>query len=372
MLAVGAATAAAATAVGGALWMWAGGDLGRAGGGSPAAGATSFGPRIDCAQEGQLPGSGATAQYSAMRWWIEEYQWACPGAQVAYKPLSSGGGVAQFMQGVTAFGSTDGALTPDEVEQSRDVCPGGRGIDLPMAGGAIAIGYNLPGVDDLVLDAPVLAKIFDSRIERWDAPAIRKLNPRADLPDLPIHAVHRLDASGTTENFSAYLAASAPRLWPYPASKSWQARDGHSAQGPEGVASQVAATKGAVGYLVLPSASASGIPTARIDTGAREPVTPSPKTASAALARAQVVGTGKDVTLRFDYSTRDADTYPIVLVTYEIMCDKGNRAAILPILKSFLAYTAGEEGQKVLPALDYAPLPEHIAARVRATIRTLS
>lgn len=307
-----------------------------------------------------------------MERWIKEYQRACPSVQIAYKPVGSGAGVAQFMRQATAFGGTDSALKPDDVEQSRQVCPGGRAIDLPMVGGPIAIGYNLTGVEQLVLDARTLAKIFDSEITNWDDPAIRALNPEAKLPDLTIQAVHRSDDSGTTQNLNAYLSGAASKEWPYPKEKAWQGKGGHSAAGSEGVATTVRNTHGAIGYFELSFAAKLKMSTVRIDTGATQPVGPSPKTASAGIASAEVAGKGDDMTLKFDYATKAEGAYPIVLVTYEIVCTSGNQAETLPALKSFLTYTASEEGQEILPGIHYAPLPESVAVRVRQVIGTLS
>lgn len=157
-----------------------------------------------------------------------------------------------------------------------------------MAGGPIAVGYNLPGVDDLVLDAPTLAGIFDTRITTWDAPQIRALNPDAELPSTRIRPVHRSDDSGTTQNLQAYLAGAAPAAWPYAAEKSWQARGGGSANGSSGVVSEVNSSYGSIGYFELSFAASSHVPTVRIDTGGADPVAPSPESASAGIAAAHV------------------------------------------------------------------------------------
>ncbi|MFJ2474230.1 phosphate ABC transporter substrate-binding protein PstS [Streptomyces sp. NPDC087659] len=327
---------------------------------------------IDCAGSGRVQGSGSTAQQNAMRHWIDQYQRACPGVRIAYNPVGSGAGVAQFLRGATAFGGTDSALGEQDVKISRTFCAGGRAIDLPMAGGPVALGYHLPGVDGLVLDAPTLAAIFDSRITVWDHPDIRRLNPGVRLPELAITAVHRSDDSGTTQNLNAYLSGAAGDDWPYEAKKAWQAKGGHSAAGSDGVASAVAATQGAIGYVELSFAATRKIDTVRIDTGAAEPVAPSAETASRGIAQAKVVGRGNDMKLEFDHGTSADGAYPIVLVTYEVVCDTGNDPANLPALKSFLAYTAGEEGQKLLPTIHYAPLPESVALRVRKIVAALS
>ncbi len=327
---------------------------------------------IDCARQGRVPGSGSTAQENAMKYWIKQYQQACPPVRIAYNPLGSGAGVRQFMQNTTAFGGTDTPVDPREDTPDEGVCERGRVINLPMVGGAVAIGYNVPGVDDLVLDAATIARIFDSRITTWDNPAIRKLNPGIELPSLPIRAVHRQDESGTTQNFQAYLAGAAPDVWSYPAEKAWQGKGGDSAPGSTAVASAVEETAGAVGYFELSFAEARRLKTVRIDTGASAPVAATAQTSSAGIAAATVVGKGEDLTLEFDYRTSADGTYPIVLVSYEIVCDKGNAPETLPALKSFLTYTASDEGQKPLAGIHYVPLPEAVAAEVIRVVSTLS
>ncbi|MGW0534014.1 phosphate ABC transporter substrate-binding protein PstS [Streptomyces sp. NPDC003032] len=327
---------------------------------------------IDCAEAGKVQGTGSSAQQNAMKHWIKEYQRACPGVRIAYNPIGSGAGGAQFLRGATAFGGSDSALKGDEVDLSKKVCRGGRAIDLPMVGGPIAIGYDLPGVDDLVLDAPTLARMFDGRITSWDDPRIQRLNPGAELPSMPVRPVHRSDDSGTTQNFQAYLAGAAPEVWDHPAGKAWQGRGGASASGSSGVASEVTSGFGAIGYFELSFARARDIKTVSIDTGAPAPVEPTPTTASAGIAAARVAGKGKDMTLKFRYGASTPGAYPIVQVTYEIVCDKGNRKETLPALKSFLGHTASEAGQEPLSRLHYAPLPESVAGQVRDVIRTLA
>jgi len=90
-----------------------------------------------------------------------------------------------------------------------------------MVGGPIAIGYNLSGVSNLVLDAPTLAKIFNSKITTWNDAAIKALNPGVTLPSSKIQTVHRQDESGTTDNLTKYLKGAAPADWPYEHAKAW-------------------------------------------------------------------------------------------------------------------------------------------------------
>ncbi|WP_333772852.1 phosphate ABC transporter substrate-binding protein PstS [Streptomyces sp. IBSBF 3136] len=338
-------------------------------GGKSTASANASSVKCDNAK-GQLLADGSSAQKNAIDAWVKTFSQAC-GVQINYKGGGSGAGVTAFTQGQVAFAGSDSALKPEEVAASKKVCNGGQGIDLPMVGGPIALGYNVPGVDNLVLDAPTLAKIFDSKITKWNDPAIAKLNKGVKLPDLKIQAFHRSDESGTTDNFTKYLIATTPDNWKYSGGKAWQAKGGQSAPQSAGVAQQVKQTSGAIGYFEL-SYVKDGIKAVSIDTGASKPVAPSTDSATADIAAAKVVGTGKDLTLKLDYKTKAEGAYPITLVTYEIVCDKGNKADTLPATKAFLRYIASEDGQKVLSGIDYAPVPDAIIGKVRTTIEGLS
>ncbi|MET9436227.1 phosphate ABC transporter substrate-binding protein PstS [Streptomyces sp. NPDC006551] len=323
--------------------------------------------------EGQLLAAGSSAQKNAMDLWVKNFQAACSGVEVNYQSIGSGGGITKFNQGQVAFAGSDSALKEDEVAASQKICKGGKGINLPMVGGPVAIGYKLEGVDNLVLDAPTLAKIFDTKITKWNDPAIAKLNPGAKLPDSTIQAFHRSDESGTTQNLGKYLSTAAPADWKHdPKAKSWPAPGGQAANGSSGVAAAVKDAEGSIGYFELSYATANKIPTVSINTGASAPVAATTENASKAIAAAKVKGTGNDLALELDYATKAEGAYPIVLVTYEIACDKGNKAETLPTLKAFLNYAISEEGQKVLADADYAPIPAEIATKVREIVPTLS
>ncbi|MEU5834281.1 phosphate ABC transporter substrate-binding protein PstS [Streptomyces diacarni] len=323
---------------------------------------------ISCDGEGKLLASGSSAQKNAMDVWTQTYQSACDTTQLNYKPTGSGAGIQEFLQGKTAFAGSDSALEPGEVAKSKKVCKGGQAIDLPMVGGPIAVTYNLDGVDDLVLDADTLAKIFDSKITKWNDPAIKKLNPDAKLPSTKIQAFHRSDESGTTDNFTKYLNTAAPASWKHEPAKAWAGKGGQGADGSSGIATNVKQNDGAIGYAELSYATGNDLNTVKLDTGAKEPVEATTGNASKAIADAKVVGQGKDLALELNYKTQADSAYPIVLATYEIVCDQGNKKETLAATKSFLKYTASEDGQQALAEKGYAPIPEEIITKVRSTI----
>jgi phosphate transport system substrate-binding protein len=365
------ALAFGALAVSGALALTACGSDDTGTGTKASGGASTGTSSIKCDDaKGQLLADGSSAQKNAIDAWVKSFTAACPGVQINYKGGGSGAGVTAFTQGTVAFAGSDSALKPDDVTASKAVCTGGTAIDLPAVGGAIALAYNVPGVDNLVLDAPTLAKIFDSKIKTWDDAAIKALNPTATLPSTKIQAFHRSEDSGTTDNLTKYLIATTPENWKYEGGKAWQAKGGQAASGSSGIAAQVKQTEGAIGYMEL--SYAKELSTVAINTGASAPVKPSSDSATKAIAAAKVVGTGSDLSLKLDYTSKAEGAYPITLVTYEIACDKGNKADTLPATKAFLRYITSEEGQGILSGIDYAPIPAEIIAKVRTTVESLA
>jgi phosphate transport system substrate-binding protein len=364
--------AVGAIAVSSALVLTACGSDNNSGSSSPSGGASNAAASIKCGSKANLLASGSTAQKNAMDVWVKNYMQACSGTQINYKPTGSGAGVTEFLQGSTAFAGSDSPLKPAQIEQSKSVCKGGQAIDLPMVGGPISVIYNLPGVNNLVLDAPTLAKIFNSQIVKWDDPAIKKLNPGVNLPSSSIQPFHRTEDSGTTDNFTKYLKAAAPNDWPYSGGQAWQAKGGQSAQGSAGVTSQVKQTAGAIGYTELSYATANNVPTVKLNTGASAPVAVTPDNASKAIADAKIVGTDGDLALKLNYTTKADGAWPIVLVTNEIVCSKGNKPETLDATKAFLNYIVSDDAQKSLSSQSYAPLPAEIATKVKSAISSLS
>ncbi|GAA1932822.1 phosphate ABC transporter substrate-binding protein PstS [Streptomyces sodiiphilus] len=328
---------------------------------------------VECGPEGSLLASGSTAQANAMEVWVNAYQANCDNSHINYKATGSGAGIQEFLQGTTAFGGSDSLLGEAEIAESERVCrDGGRAIHLPMVAGPIAIGYNLPGIDDLVLDADTLAKIFDSQITRWDDPAVQELNPDADLPDMRITPFHRSDGSGTTDNFTSYLHAAAPDVWRYEPDKNWRGKGGQAADGSSGLVGMVQQNAGAISYFELSYAYENGISAVTLDTGASEPVVATVENASTAIASGEVIGTGNDLALELDYATTAEGAYPLVLVAYEIVCDRGNAPGTLDLTKAFLTYTSSEDGQETLKEIHYAPISENIIEQVRERVAALS
>jgi phosphate transport system substrate-binding protein len=316
--------------------------------------------------------AGSTAQKNAIEEWGKNYSANCPGATLNYNPTGSGAGIQAFIAGQVSFGGSDSALKPEEHAPADARCKAGKALDLPMAPGPIAVAYNLKGVDGLQLSSKTLAGIFASKITKWNDPAIAAENKGATLPATTIKPLHRSDDSGTTDNFTKFLSATAPSVWTYEPGKKWVAPGGQGLKGSDGVSTGLKQTDGSISYAELSFATNNNLQTVKVQNGAGEYVAVSPESASKAVAGAQVVGTGNDLSLKIDYATKVSGAYPIVLVTYEIVCEKGLPADQAKFVKSFLNYTASAEGQAVLTKLGYAPLPDSVATKVRTVIAGLS
>ena len=131
-------------------------------------------------------------------------------------------------------------------------------LHVPVAMGAVVVSYNLNLKQPLKLSGPVIAKIFNGTINRWNAAEIKQLNAGVELPDQAIAVATRSDGSGTTAVFSEYLSK---------VSADWKGKNGKTvkwfsgslgAKGNAGVAGLIQQAPGTVGsvsytHLTLPT-----------------------------------------------------------------------------------------------------------------------
>ncbi|MDA8369791.1 MAG: phosphate ABC transporter substrate-binding protein PstS [Nocardiopsaceae bacterium] len=322
--------------------------------------------------DGSLSGSGSSAQENAMQTWVAGYQSACDDALVFYDSIGSGGGRSQFIDGAVAFAGSDAALDEEENADAAPRCAGSDAINIPAYVVPIAVVFHLEGVSSLKLTPEAIAKIFNQEITRWNDPEIAEHNPDADLPDTRITPVSRSDESGTTENFTRYLAAAAEDAWPHEAGGQWPITPVEAAQGNSGVAEAVENGKGTIGYV---EASHIGHMTAAEVGVGEEFVELSPESAGAVIAGSpeREGGNEHDHALELDYGTTEPGAYPIVLVSYEIACLTYPQADQAERVRAFLSYVISPEGQQaVSEETGSAPLPEDIHKTLQESIDAIS
>ncbi len=325
-------------------------------------GASAAAPTGNCAS-GTLNGAGSTAQKNAMSEWVKAYQSKCSGAQINYNANGSGAGIQAFTAKTADWAGSDSALKDTEQPAADKRCGTGKAIHLPMVTGPIAVAFNVSGVDNLQLKPATIAGIFAGKIKTWNDAAIKADNPGVTLPSTAVQPVHRSDASGTTDNFTKFLAATAKDTWTYGNAKEWKAPGGVGAKGSDGVSALISKTPGTIGYVEYSFVQIAGLKAAKVANGSGEFVQLTPDAAGKAVESAEVTGQGDDLKLKIDYNTKAAGAYPLVLVTYEIACESGNGDKA-NLLKSFLTYTSSAEGQSQLTQLGYAPLPESVRSKV--------
>src|SRR3954453_12107567 len=176
---------------------------------------------------GQLAGAAAGAQEAAVQAWTAGIQSGNPDLTISYDPVGSGGGREQFIAGGIQFAGSDSALKDEELTGAQKVCGGpDKLVEVPVYTSAIAVAYNLDGVDNLQLSPETLAKIMSGKITKWDDPAIKADNPDAQLPSDRITTVHRSDKSGTTKNFTDSLAQGTSSDWTNDPDDVWPLKGG--------------------------------------------------------------------------------------------------------------------------------------------------
>jgi|APCry1669189241_1035207.scaffolds.fasta_scaffold02811_2 phosphate transport system substrate-binding protein len=329
-----------------------------------------------CGGQRSLKASGSSAQATAMAEFINAYTTACPGYTLHYAPSGSGVGVSEFLSGQTDFGGSESTLDPHkgEVYQARVRCGDNDAWDLPMVFGPIAISYNLPGVDSLVLDAPTAAMIFNGTVTSWDSPQITALNPGLPLPAQPIVVVYRSDQSGTTENFQNYLDIASDGAWGRATGKTFTGSGTKAAKGSVGAAAAVKTTPGSIAYNEWSSARKQNLTTARLITSAGgDPVRLSTETVSEAIADVTITSMGEFpiVDTSSFYKSAQPGAYPIVQGTYEIVCSQYPNPEVASAVRAFLT-VALDQGQKNLAASGYTPIPDSLKSRLRAEIDQIS
>jgi phosphate transport system substrate-binding protein len=321
---------------------------------------------------GTLTGIGASSQGSAQEAWVAAFQTANGDVTVNYDPQGSGAGREQFISGAADFAGSDSALSDDELAGTFAACaPDTAAIDLPVYISPIAVVFKVDGVDELNLDASTLAKIFSGAITTWNDPAIAALNADVTLPSTAITAVHRSDDSGTTKNFTDYLGKVAPSDWAEKAADTFPFQSGEGAQGTSGVIDAVKNGTGTIGYA---DASKSGdLGVAKIKVG-DEFVEYTAEGAAAVVEGSPLVEgrEANDIAIDLDRETTDPTHYPLVLVSYAIACSEYADAEAGELVKAYLGYIAGDEGQQeAATSAGAAPLSADLSAKVADAIASI-
>ncbi|WP_438352252.1 substrate-binding domain-containing protein [Microbacterium sp. CJ88] len=340
--------------------------------GSASSGSAAVDYKVDASLTGTITAGGSSAQANAQAAWTSAYNAQVKGVTVNYdKSQGSGGGVTNFLSGAYDFAGSDSPLKADQTTQSAALCTEG-GLNIPVYLDGVAIIFNIPGVTDLKLSGSTIAKIFNLQITDWSDPAITKDNGTA-LAAGAITTVARSDGSGTTQNLTNYFAATQAADWPYPAANSWPVTGNVSAQkGGSGVVNTVKSGTGTIGYADH-SAIGDLASVAIIQSGKALKFSPAAVTATFEAAAVDASnGIKGDLSKKFDYTKLTADTYPIPLASYAILCSTFKDAAQAKLAKDYLSFVTSTAGQAVAAKnAGSAPLPDSVLKAAQTTLAAI-
>jgi phosphate transport system substrate-binding protein len=320
---------------------------------------------------GDLNGAGSSAQEAAMAAWKAGFQTANPQVTVNYDAVGSSGGREQFIAGGVDFAGSDSYLSDDELKSAAKTC-GGPAIEVPVYVSPIAIVYNLPDVDKLQLSPQTLAKIFTGKVTKWDDPAITADNPGVKLPSTTISPVHRSDGSGTTANFTDYLDQVDKADYTAGPTDTWPIKSGEGADGTSGVISAVSGGNGTIGYADASQAGKLG--KASIKVGSQY-VQPNTSAASKILDESKAVpgrNSANDLAIAVNRTSKTAGVYPIILVSYQMVCSTYDSQAKADLVKAFESYVISSAGQDAAAKqAGSAPITEALRTKAQSAINTI-
>ncbi len=305
-----------------------------------------------------ISGAGATFPFPIYAKWANAYK-KDTGNGLNYQSIGSGAGIKQIRAKTVTFGATDAPL------EAKDLDKAGL-AQWPMVMGGIGMVVNIPGVKpgELVLDGPTVAQIYLGAISKWNDPAIKKLNPNLNLPDLAIASIHRADGSGTTFNFTYYLNEVSPEWKDKVGSATtveWPS--GIGAKGNDGVANNVATTAGAIGYVEYAYADQNKLTYASMINKAGKTVAPTMDTFQAAAASANW-DSAPGFYLILANQPGDK-SWPMTAGTFILMYKKPVNVAASNDALQFFKW-AYDKGDKMAQDLDYIPMPDNVKKLVAA------
>lgn len=303
-----------------------------------------------------VTGAGSSFVFPVLSKWSQGFS-EKTGNRINYQSIGSGGGIAQIKAGTVDFGATDAPMSTDDLQK------GGLGQFPTIIGGIVPV-INVEGIEPgkLKLDGPTMAKIFMGEIKTWNDPAIAALNPGMKLPEGAITVVRRSDGSGTSYNFTNYLAKVSPEWkekYNFGTTVNWPV--GVGGKGNEGIAAYVKQIKGSIGYVEYAYALTNKMTHVQLKNAAGNFVQPEAKSFQAAAATADWKS-AKDFNLLMT-NAPGADAWPITATTWIVMYKEPKNEERSKVAFDFFKWSL-EHGQKDAAALDYVPVPDALVKQI--------
>ena len=297
----------------------------------------------------RLSGAGASFPSKIYTRWFSDIA-KSGGARVNYQAVGSGSGRKAFLDETVDFGASDDPMKQGDIDKAK------RGlVQIPMTGGTIAFGYNMPGCD-LKLTQEQAVQVAIGEINNWS---------QVGCDDQKMTWVARSDGSGTTAAFTRSLNEFSDK-WKLGVAKSVAWPVGVAAKGNAGIAGVITNTPGAIGY-VNQSYVKGKVVAAALQNKNGEFVKPSVEAGSLALN-----GIELDENLAGVNPNPTAEgAYPIATLTW-ILAYETDNGRKTDVIKETLLKLLSTEYQEKASVLGYVPLRGNILEKSRSAVNKIS
>ena len=293
----------------------------------------------------RLSGAGASFPSKIYQRWFADFAKE-GGHRVNYQAVGSGSGRKAFLDETVDFGASDDPMKQGDIAKAK------RGmVQIPMTGGTIAFGYNMPSCD-LKLTQEQAVQVAIGEINNWN---------QVGCDEQPMTWVYRSDGSGTTAAFTNSMKAFSKK-WKLGTGKSVAWPVGIGNKGNAGVAGNIRTTPGSIGY-VNQSYVKGEIRAAELQNKNGDFVAPTVESGALALN-----GITLDENLAGTNPNPAAEgAYPIATLTWILAYETGNGNKTEAI-KTTLSTLLSENYQEKASVLGYVPLRGDILEKSRTAV----
>jgi len=296
----------------------------------------------------RLSGAGASFPSKIYSRWFADFAKE-GGHRVNYQAIGSGSGRKAFLDETVDFGASDDPMKQVDIDKAK------RGlVQIPMTGGTIAFGYNMPGCD-LKLTQEQAVQVAIGEINNWN---------QVGCDDQKMTWVYRSDGSGTTAAFSNSMQAFSKK-WKLGVGKSIPWPVGIGNKGNAGVAGNIRTTLGAIGY-VNQSYIKGEVVAAALQNKSGEFIKPSLESGALALngitLDENLAGTNPNPTAK--------GAYPIATLTWVLAYETGNGRKTEAVKETFRKLLSTEYQEKA-SVLGYVPLRGDILEKSREAVERI-
>lgn len=309
-----------------------------------------------------LVGAGSSVPLPLYRKWAELYNQTNKNVQLQYLAMGNVEGIAQISHGVSDFGAGEVPLSAEERRA-------GNLMELPVVMIGIVPIYNLPGNPQIRFTGDVLADIYLGHIKYWNDPAIKKLNPAVNLPNMSINVIYRPGGKGSNYVFTEFLSRASAKFRDQigrTASPKWPI--GQPAERSADMADKVKSAPGALGYVELQYADDNGISHASVQNPAGKFVKATAESITAACASVEAPSWDKLAASLID--APGADSYPISSFTWLYVRPSARDQRRTTALVGLLNW-AYSDGQSIAVQEGYSQLPKQLVVKVLSKVNAM-